>query len=276
MGQAKLKKRSTADFIQQFPFCSLCGGDRSTVTREHMPPKALFDNKHRPDKLVMPACSECNRQTSTSDLVVSLVSRWGAEHSPSVRADHAKLSAQAKIQAPELVREWLSGASPATQLKARRHLRKSGIVAPGDANFVTIGPLTIRALNVFSHKAVLALYFEHFARPLSNAGRVQAMWRTKEDFFQNGIPSDLLDLMQRYGTLIQGRWDASETFEYRYDLSTTDGLFGCFARFRQGLFVLGFAVEDANLLASNPDLDGEWIMPRDLLGPNPHFDKRLE
>lgn len=123
---------------------------------------------------------------------------------------------------------------------------------------------------------MLALYFEHFQRPLPNAGRVQAMWRTKEDFFQNGIPSDLLDLMQRYGTLIQGRWDASETFEYRYDLNTTDGLFGCFARFRQGLFVLGFAVEDASLLASNPDLDGEWIMPRDLLGPNPHFEKRLE
>jgi len=80
--------------------------------------------------------------------------------------------------------------------------------------------------------------------------------------------------MGKYGTLIQGRWNASETFEYRYDLHATDGLFGCFARFRQGLFVLGFAVSDAKTLADNPDLDGEWIVPRDLLSENPRFDKR--
>jgi len=168
---SKAKETKYRGLHSTVPFLLAVRSDRSTVTREHMPPKALFDNKHRPDKLVMPACSECNRQTSTSDLVVSSVSRWGAEHSHSVRTDHAKLSAQAKIQAPELVCEWLSGASPATQLKARRHLGKNGVVAPGDANSVTIGPLTIRALNVFSHKAVLALYFEHFQRPLPNSGR---------------------------------------------------------------------------------------------------------
>jgi hypothetical protein len=149
-------------------------------------------------------------------------------------------------------------------------------VTPADANFVRIGPLTIRQLNVFAHKAVLALFFEHFQRSLPNAGRVQAMWQTKEDFYQRGVPSELLGLMGRYGSLIQGRWNTSDTFEYRYDLNTTDGLFGCFARFRRGLFVLGFAVEDAGLLAENQDLDGEWIMPREVLGPNRHFDRRLE
>jgi hypothetical protein len=74
--------------------------------------------------------------------------------------------------------------------------------------------------------------------------------------------------------LTQGRWNASETFEYRYDLHATDGLFGCFARLRQGLFVLGFAISDARTLTENRDLDGEWIMPRSLLSDNPHFAKR--
>jgi hypothetical protein len=89
MGQAKVKKRSTADFVANFPLCSLCGGDRPTTTREHMPPRSLFDNKHRPDKLVMPACLECNNGTSTSDLTASMVSRWGTNESPQTQADHS-------------------------------------------------------------------------------------------------------------------------------------------------------------------------------------------
>ena len=79
-------------------------------------------------------------------------------------------------------------------------------------------------------------------------------------------PPELLNLMGQYDTLIQGKWNASETFEYRHDRNTTEGLFGCFARLRGGLFVLGFAVADAKTLDDNPDLDGKWIMPRDLLG----------
>jgi hypothetical protein len=120
----------------------------------------------------------------------------------------------------------------------------------------------------------LALYFEHFGKPLSNDGRVRAIWKTKEDFFRNGVPPELLELMGKYATLTQGRWNASETFEYRYDLDAADGLFGCFARLRQGLFVLGFAISDAKTFANNPELDGEWIMPRNLLGDNPHFSKK--
>jgi hypothetical protein len=274
MGQSKVKHRSTADFILKFPLCSLCGGDRATTTREHMPPRSLFDNKHRPDKLVMPACLECNKGTSTADLTASLLSRWGMNISPQSQTDHMKLAAQAKIQAPELVREWLTGDTPGRQIRARRHLAQFGVNAPSDAKFATIGPLTIRQLNIFSHKVALALYFEHFGKPLSNDGRVQAIWKTKEDFFQKGVPPELLELMGKYGTLTQGRWNASETFEYRYDLHTTDGLFGCFARLRQGLFVLGFAISDARTLTENRDLDGEWIMPRSLLSDNPHFAKR--
>jgi hypothetical protein len=274
MGQAKVKKRSTAEFILNFPACSLCGGDRQTVSREHMPPRALFENKHRPDKLVMPACEECNKGTSTADLVASIISRWGYEITTHARADHAKLAAQIKIQAPELVHEWMSVDATERQLQARAHLARYGVNAPPDASFAAIGPLTIRQLNVFAHKVALALYFEHCSRPLTNGGRVQAIWKTKEDFYQNGVPQELLGIMGKYNALTQGRWNTAETFEYRYDLNTAEGLFGCFVRFRQGLFVLGFAVEDGRTLIDNPDLDGKWIAPRELLATNLHFDKK--
>lgn len=115
------------------------------------------------------------------------------------------------------------------------------------------------------------MYFEHFRRPLTNDGRVQAIWKTKEDFYDSGVPPELLALFGGHGTLVQGRWDTIDTFEYRHDKNAKDGLFGFFARFWQGLFVLGFAVESAQTLHSTPELDGTWIAPRDLLGDNPHF-----
>jgi len=190
------------------------------------------------------------------------------------QADHSKLAAQVKIQAPELVNEWLSADNENEQLRARGHLQRYGVPVPPGAQLATIGPLTIRHLNVFSHKATLALYFEHFKLPLSNDGRVQAIFKTKEDFAKNGLPPKLKEMMRRYGTLTQGKWNASEIFEYRYDLNIADGLFGCFARLRQGLFILGFAIADAKTLTQTPALGGEWIRPRDLLGDNPHFAKK--
>jgi hypothetical protein len=42
---------------------------------------------------------------------------------------------------------------------------------------------------IFAHKAVLALYFEHFRHPLPITGGVSAFWKTKEDFAPEGIPS---------------------------------------------------------------------------------------
>jgi hypothetical protein len=50
MGEERRKRSTTQKFIQQFPQCCFCGGQRPSMTREHMPPKSLFDNSHRPDK----------------------------------------------------------------------------------------------------------------------------------------------------------------------------------------------------------------------------------
>jgi hypothetical protein len=102
MGEAKRKRSATAAFIERFPDCFFCGGRRRAVTREHMPPKSLFDNSHRPDKLIMPACDACNRGTSTADLTASIVSRWNYYSTAQEDHDHSKLTAQVRRQHPNL------------------------------------------------------------------------------------------------------------------------------------------------------------------------------
>jgi hypothetical protein len=218
LGEAKQKLSATRKFIAEFPQCAFCGATRPSTTREHMPPKSLFDRSHRPDKLVMPACNECNAGTSTSDLVAAIASRWNYNSGPVELEDHTKLVQRVKIHHPDIFAAWSKQLNLSERLEAIKHLGNHGVDVPKDAGLVTIGKLTIRQLNLFSHKAVLALYFEHFKSVLLDRGRVAAYWRTKEDF-QNGVPAELLEMMQRYGTLEQGRWNAKETFEYRFEVN---------------------------------------------------------
>jgi hypothetical protein len=146
MGEAKRNKSATQRLIEQYPSCCYCGGLRASTTREHMPPKSLFDNSHRPDKLVLPSCNECNNGTSTADLTAAMVSRWAYDNSIQEQADHTKLAQRIKKQAPEIVVEWTRTSDPIQRAKARLHLTKHGVRVPHDAGLVSIGPLTVRQL----------------------------------------------------------------------------------------------------------------------------------
>jgi hypothetical protein len=238
-----------------------------------MPPKSLFDGSHRPDKLVMPACKKCNSGTSTSDLVTSIVSRWRYETTDQQHLDHAKLVARLKKEAPEIVAEWLSG-DDSLRDRSRQNLKQHGVHVPEDAALAHISTRTIRQLNLFSYKLVLSLYYEHLKKPLTDSGCVCAYWKTQDDFASDGVPKILTEMLRKYGSLVQGRWNAREIFEYRHDANSTDGLFGCFARLRHGIFVIGFAVADSS---SNPQTGSDWIIPSQLLSSidAPRFGKKL-
>jgi hypothetical protein len=270
---SRVRLSSTQRLIELYPDCCFCGGLRPAVTREHMPPKSLFDGAHRPNQLVMPACHECNKGTSTADLIASIISRWRMNVSKKEHADHRRLVAQVRMHHPELLAEWTS-LNPLQLAQARQHLERYGVPVPQNAGMASIGPLTIRQLNLFAHKATLGLYFQHFRDVLPNEGRVSALWRTKEDFAKEGVPKDLFVIMRRYGTLQQGKWNTRETFEYRFEVNEEDGLFACMARLRGGLFVAGFAAKDAAMVESEPQ---DWIIPSDLLGMmnDPRFEKKM-
>jgi hypothetical protein len=273
MSESKLKLSATKTLIEQYPDCCFCGSLPRATTREHMPPKALFDASHRPDKLIMPACGECNHGTKIADLTASILSRWHMDLNDRQRQDHQRLVGGVRNNNPELIDEWIS-LSLLDRLKAKRHLREQGVPVPANAGLASIGPLTIRQMNLFSHKVVLGLYFEHFRKPIPNAGRLCAYWRTKEDMFRGGVPPMLLEMMKQYGTLEQGKWNVREVFEYRFELNEKEGLFACLARLRGSLFITGFAVEDAKVIAHDDGPD--WIVPSDLLQMlnDPLFEKR--
>ena len=259
-GEKRARLTATRKLISEFPDCCLCAGLRPSTSREHMPPLSLFDERRRPDDLVMPACDACNGATRIADLTASIVSRWNFTGSDTEREDHRRLAARIRRQAPEIVAEWTAGAGdPFRASRGRRHLRRQGVPVPLEAEVVTIGPLTIRQLNLFAHKATLALYFHHFKRPLRAPQVYWCTWHTKEDFHA-GPPIDLLKMLPVDATLQQGSWSSNETFGYRYNINIEEDFFGFSAYLLRGLFVSGFVVPSIHL----PEDDRRWFGPGDL------------
>lgn len=270
-GEKRSRLSATKRFIEQYPHCCFCAGTRPAATREHMPPKSLFDASYRPDKLVMPACDECNRGTSTADLTAAVVSRWAYSTNEVELSDQHRLIQRLRKQAPEVVNEWVDESGPSLNIRGRQHLREHGVPVPDHTEVVTVGLETIRQLTLFAHKVTLALYFEHFRRPLAGNAAYSAHWRTKEEMHR-GVPVSLLERLPKHGTLTQGTWNTLETFEYRHDFNLADGLLGFLARFRFGLFVAGFVMGAEHI---PNDADG-WVRPGELLqlAHTPQFAKR--
>jgi hypothetical protein len=152
MGEAARRLSTTERFIKKFRSCCFCGGRQPATTREHMPPTALFDRSHRPNDLVMPACAACNSNTSTADLVASIISRWMYDSGPQERFDHDRLVGRLLKQAPELISEWTKF-DPEARRKARLHLMSQGIDVPQNAGLMAVGPLTSRAFRWFESYA---------------------------------------------------------------------------------------------------------------------------
>lgn len=273
MGEAKRKKSATQKLIEKFPDCCLCGGLRPSSTRDHIPPISLFDRSIRPDGLVVPACDDCNRSTSTADLVASLISRWRYDPEEAELRDHRRFIGRLRVQAPDVIDELIR-LPPGGRIAARRHLRRQGVHVPPGSGMVSIGPITIRHLNLFAHKVVLGLHFDRLGSGLPAHGRVCAYWRTKEDYQRGGVPQELVDMLPKHRALQQGSWNTRKVFEYRYDLNPEDGLFACLARFRASLFVAGFAIRDEKLIQE--DDKAHWISPTHLLDilTEPAFERR--
>lgn len=56
-------------FLRNHPICCFCGGNTSTQTWDHVPPKACFPKGYWPETFEFPACDSCNSATREHDAV---------------------------------------------------------------------------------------------------------------------------------------------------------------------------------------------------------------
>ncbi|ODA68150.1 hypothetical protein A7A08_01321 [Methyloligella halotolerans] len=247
MGQAKQKATATQKMIRAHPQCSLCGGIRATKTREHFPPTNFFDQFHRPEQFVVPACDNCNRGTGVADLLAGIMARIGfGEPTAQELDDNKKLMRKLRSLRPDFYAKMLS-IGPVEKIKNLSRYRRLGLDIPDDCGMFAITGEMFQYLNLFAHKAVLCHYFHAAGRILGPEGGVLSFLRPKELVALGAIPPELLNILGPTNILSQGS-RRFEVYEYREDFNETDGVYGVACRFRTGFQLFGLAAEDLSTL----------------------------
>jgi hypothetical protein len=213
----------------------------------------------------MPASEECNKGTSTADLAVALISRWGDAGTAQEQLDHAKFAKRALVRAPSLRDEWLSIVDdPAASRRAREHLFRHGVRDRPSACFACHtwtsngrAAEPVRSQRSLQFISITSGEDYHPKAECSRPGE------RKKILLATGIPQIFSDMFGGYGAIAQGKWDERKTFEYRFRNKTQDALFGCLARFRRGFFVWGFTMNGPELLPQTQSI--EWIKPSEML-----------
>lgn len=218
-----------AAFFAEHPYCIFCGGATPATTKEHCPPRALFQNRHAPDGYVFPACELCNHGTSDDDLLISVLGRMNPfddEHN--IDGKLIGLLRNANQQHPGLARDMLS-MSPIEARKAARDLK---IKPPAGLTYQQSGIVNItehmhRSVRVFAKKLSKAIYYKETGEICPADGEIQFLWFSNGDFFKHGsFPA--LDAFATLNApipkLALNRQDLSNQFDYRFSLSADQKL----------------------------------------------------
>lgn len=252
MGEAKRSGRQTllARLLAVQPHCIYCGGTTPATTVDHMPPITMFALRQRPKGLEFPSCAECNEGGSAAEQVAGMMCRiYSGANEGQHSEEISRIIRTVGNNHPGLLREiYPTGIQRAEFLK-ERYRYPTNAAAPINAS----GPLLNAAMRRFAAKQALALHY-HIARsvvPMS--GGVALRWLTNIEAMNGEIPHDLLAHMGRPETLKQGRFTATEQFQFSHVMTEDKAMTAHFASFRESFAILAFVAIDAAALAEAPE-----------------------
>jgi hypothetical protein len=235
----------TAEFIEQNPWCIFCGGAEATTTREHCPPKALFQHKGWPEGYEFPACFKCNNGTSNYDRMLAMLARTDYNgDAGNLDGKFADLVAGVHAQDASQIPAMLP-----TVREARTYNRRFGIVPKTgqthqDASPVKITPEMQTAVEVFSGKLAKALYFRETGKVFPLDGCLALRWFTNAELLENDsypVFQMLEGLTGNAPLLKRGGKALNDQFSYKFSVPSDVDMFVLQASFGRafGLVIFG-------------------------------------
>lgn len=234
-------------FLAEHPLCCYCGA--TAATRDHVPSTQMFDGRHRPKGLEVPACDACNQATKKHEQIVALIARLSG---PSVTREQQRefkdllrrISKHSPMLHAELTPSWRQQYDVQNELGGR-----SGDGGPINAS----GPRLRESTDAFSMKLAHALYYTRAGRIIPPAGGVAHRLYTNWDRRKKLIPPTIFEGLSEPQTLRQGEFNVSNQFEYAFGIGDRFGAF--VATFRQTFLVQMIVHEDRQALQQlGPDI----------------------
>jgi hypothetical protein len=175
-----------ARFTQLHPICCFCGGENSTETIDHVPPKAIFIDKKIPNKtsIEFPACKQCNEGSRQFDQVVAMIALTDP-NSTGERKDKyfEKIFRGVANNANSVIHEIVRGFS-GKRLASKELSEKVGT----QIHLTQVGDKTRLALYTLTAKLGLAYFYRVTGKIISINGNVVVNIRSNADFYLEGIP----------------------------------------------------------------------------------------
>jgi len=242
----------TDEFIKQNPWCIFCGGTEATTTKEHCPPRALFQHRAWPEGFEFPACVKCNNGTANDDRMLAMLARTDYKGDAGNRdGGFSGLVAGVHSQDASQIRAML----PSVR-EARTYNRRYCIVPkPGqthqDASPVKITPEMQAAVEVFSGKLAKALYFREARKVFPSHGRLALRWFTNVELLENDS-YPVFQMLEGIGgsapLLKRGGKILNDQFSYKFTAPSNADMFVLQASFGSAFGLVIFGSSEAGRL----------------------------
>ncbi|MBC8337428.1 MAG: hypothetical protein H8E39_01925 [Alphaproteobacteria bacterium] len=234
----------TKRFIIDHPICCFCGGGTPATTRDHVPAKVIFDGKHRPKGLEVPACVQCQEYSKKHELVAAMVARFFPDSTTSLQGKEIKkLFRRADKAVPGLLDEMKPS------LKQKSRISEFQKKEPNAAHVLNLGgPLVNASLDIFAIKMTCALHYGMTKNIIPIDGAISIRVFSNVDALNGEIPHALINVLGSENTLKQGTWSVSNQFSYSYAITDTKAYGVYFSTFRRSFAVLGLVWDNINIV----------------------------
>lgn len=245
MGAAARYRRK---FLAEHPICAFCGGQSHSMTIEHCPPRAMFQDRLWPEGFEFPACKDCNQGTGNQDLLIAMFARMNPfEEKGDADGRLEGLMRMVNKQYPGMFEKITPSAS-----EARRHNRELGLKpALGqthqESGMVKVPEELHEAVCVLAKKLAKGIFYRETRHIFPDEGCLLLNWFTNADLVRDG-KYIVFDLLKKISgevppTVRAGKY-LRDQFEYKLSISPEQNVFILQARFGAafGLAVFGSTI----------------------------------
>jgi hypothetical protein len=243
---SRLQRRRT-EFFSKNPYCCFCGGRERAVEEDHVPARAIFENRHWPEGYNFPACKSCNAITRQDENVVAYLSRLGPteddHYTPNQKAEIVRCMAAMIRAYPEAMQSTDMSAN-----EVRRVLRAHGIPRPPGTFLKDIPLLKIDRpefrdpIRNFGIKLFCALHYKHVGSIVTPTSEIGIRFMTNMQI--NAIPDEMYNVFRGRPIVERSKNELNDQFHYMFAIATEKTTSAYLCKFRQSFLLSGVVSAD--------------------------------
>jgi hypothetical protein len=237
------KKRRRAEFFKIHPYCCFCGGREKATEEDHVPARAIFDERKWPEGYAFPACEFCNRLTRQDEKVVAFLSRMrlpnDKEPTPIQLKEWMHCADAIQRTYPEAYRSIAPSANEVRQFLKRHGIQRPPGTSLADIPIAKIGrPEFVRPIRNFGIKLLCALHYKHVGSIVQQAAKIGIRFLTNVQV-DSALDEQIFRILPGRPTMVRTKTELDDQFHYIFGIASDSITSAYVCRFRASFALTG-------------------------------------